>query len=396
MPQPSPFAMAMPASGIRAITNRAVAMDGVIRLEIGEPNFPTPDHIVEAAHRAARDGFTRYTATQGIASLREAWCERLTSVNGCATSPDRLVVCAGAVAGLYATFAAILASGDEILVPDPAWPNWAMMATLLGARAVGYRCSAATGWQPDLAHLEASIGPRTRAVLVNSPGNPTGAVLDAATLAAIGELARRHDLWIVSDECYDAIVFDGVHLGMAAFAEDRTITVASCSKTYAMTGWRVGCLSAPETLVPHIAKVQQATTASVCAVAQKAAEAALTGPQDCVADMLESYRARRDQAVAKLEAFGRPTVAPGGAFYLMLDLADAVSDTADFALRLLEEERVAVAPGSAFGAGGAGSVRIALCVGEDDLGEGLRRVLRAAERERGRAAQPPSPGASGR
>ena len=393
MPQPAAAIAAMPASGIRTITNLALALPGAIRLEIGEPNFPTPQHIVEAAHRAAQDGFTRYTHTQGLVSLREAWSERLALVNGRETEPDQIIVTAGAVAGLHATFAAILAPGDEIMIPDPGWPNWGMIAALIGARTVGYPCVAGQGWQPDLDRLDALVTPRTRAILVNSPGNPTGAMLGRAALEAFAAFAERHDLWLVSDECYDAIVFDGEHLGTAAVASaERTVTIASCSKTYAMTGWRMGCVAPPERLTPLIAKVQQATQASVCAVAQKAAEAALTGPQDCVGEMRAFYRARRDQAVALLAGLGRPIASPQGAFYTMIDLSDVVDDDTAFARDLLVSRGVAVAPGSAFGPAGSGSVRIALCVSQEALASGLPRLIEAANA----AIQAPSPARNGR
>lgn len=393
MPQPAAAITAMPASGIRTITNLALALPGIIRLEIGEPNFPTPQHIVEAAHRAAQDGFTRYTHTQGLLSLREAWSERLALVNGRETEPDQIIVTAGAVAGLHATFAAILAPGEEILIPDPGWPNWGMIAALIGACTVGYPCVAGQGWQPALDRLDALVTPRTRAILVNSPGNPTGAVLGRAALEAFAAFAERHDLWLVSDECYDAIVFDGEHLGTAAVASaERTVTIASCSKTYAMTGWRMGCVAAPERLTPAIVKVQQATQASVCTVAQKAAEAALTGSQDCVAEMRAFYRARRDQAVVLLADLGRPIASPEGAFYAMVDLSDAVEDDAAFAHDLLVNRGVAVAPGSAFGPAGSGSVRIALCVSQEALASGLPRLIEAANV----AIQAPSPARNGR
>ena len=383
----------MPASGIRTITNLALGLPDAIRLEIGEPNFATPPHIIEAAHRAAKDGFTRYTHTQGLPSLREAWCERFARVNGRAITPDQTIVTAGAVAGLHATFVAILAPGDEILIPDPGWPNWGMIAALIGARTVGYPSLAEHGWQPDLDRLDALVTSQTRAILVNSPGNPTGAVLGRAALEAISDFAERHDLWLVSDECYDAIVFDGEHLGTAGVAStERTITIASCSKTYAMTGWRMGCVAGPERLIPAIGKVQQATQASVCAVAQKAAEAALTGPQDCVAEMRAFYRARRDQAVTLLADLGRPIASPEGAFYAMVDLSDAIDDDAAFAHDLLTTRGVAVAPGSAFGPAGSNSVRIALCVSPEALASGLPRLAEAAAA----ALQAPSPGRKGR
>ena len=370
-------------SGIRTITNKVLTMPDALRLEIGEPDFPTPEHIVEAAHRAASDGFTRYTETQGLHSLREIWTERLAGVNGFQADPGQLVVTAGATAGLFAVFASVLDSGDEILMPDPGWPNWSMMTQLIGAKAVFYPCAADQGWQPDLKRIEELLTPRTRAVLVNSPANPTGAVLNQVAIEAFAEFARRNDLWLISDECYDGIVFDGDHLGAAtADQDDRTITVVSCSKTYAMTGWRVGCVAAPSELAPSIAKVQQATQASVCAISQKAAEAALSGPQDCVIEMREVYRRRRDLVVQLLASKGRKIIPPPGAFYAMIDLSDTISDSTAFALNLLERHNVALAPGSAFGANSHGAVRLALCASDDTLNSGLSRLLVALEEMR--------------
>jgi len=380
MPQLARRMTEMPGSGIRAITNRALAIPGAIRLEIGEPDFSTPEHIVEAAHRAARDGYTRYTETQGLRSLREAWTDRIEHINGYRATPENLTVTAGATAGLFATFAAILGSGDEILLPDPGWPNWAMMARLLGATPVGYLCSPRAGWTPDFDHLETLVGPRTRAILINSPANPTGAVLDQGTLNALAEFARRHRLWLISDECYDSILFEGRHLGAATAGDpDRTVTIVSCSKTYAMTGWRIGCVAAPEPLTASIAKVQQATQASVCGVSQKAAEAALTGPQDCVAAMCAAYQRRRDLVVAILADHGRSIEPPQGAFYVMLDLPEEQTDSTAFAVDLLERHHVAVAPGAAFGAAASGAVRIALCVSDEALRTGLPRLCNALE-----------------
>jgi aspartate/methionine/tyrosine aminotransferase len=388
MPQIGAGLAAMPPSGIRAITNRALAVPGVIRLEIGEPDFGTPDHIVEAAHRAAQDGYTRYTETQGLRSLREVWTERLRQVNGCAASAENLTVTAGATAALFATFASILEPGDEVMLPDPGWPNWTMMARMIGAADVGYRCSAGTGWLPDMDDLQRCISPRTRAILVNSPANPTGAVLDRAAMRALAKFAQRHDLWLISDECYDGIVFDGEHVGAASVGDpDRTVTVVSCSKTYAMTGWRVGCVAAPAALTASIAKVQQATQASVCAVAQKAAEAALSGPQECVAAMRDAYRSRRDLAVGILAEEGYPISPPQGAFYAMLDLSAVLDDSMLFALDLLERHKVAVAPGAAFGNTAPASLRIALCAGDDALREGLPRLCSALNAHRSVSAE---------
>ena len=373
MPKISPAIAALPASGIRAITELAVAQPGCLRLEIGEPGFDTPPHIVEAAAKAARDGFTRYTAGQGILSVREAMSAKLARVNRLNVPPDRIIITHGAMSGLFNSFAAMIAPGDEVLLPDPGWPNWEMMVRMLGGAVRGYRLAAHNGFVPDIAAIERAITPRTRAIVVNSPSNPTGAVYPAPILEAMVELARRHDLWLISDECYDEISFDAEHVSPARFDTDgRVVSVFSCSKTYAMTGWRIGYVAAPSALATTLAKLQQPLLANACAVSQKAAEAALTGPQDVVGRMRDHYRARREQAMGMLKARDMASYCPQGAFYLMVDTGQ---DSNIFARALLTERNVAVAPGAAFGAGARRHVRVALCVEADALDAGLSAVL---------------------
>ncbi len=373
MPNVSKIADSLPTSGIREITELALARPGTTRLEIGEPCFATPPHIVEAAAKAARDGFTRYTAGPGIAPLREAISAKLARINALEVPAERVIVTHGAISGLFTSFAAILQPGDEVLLPDPGWPNWEMMVRLLGAVPRRYVTNEARAFVPDLAAVEVAIGSRTRAIVVNSPSNPTGAVYPAAVLAQFVELARRHDLWVVSDECYDEMSFDAPHISTARFDDDgRVVSVFSCSKTYAMTGWRVGYIAAPPALAGTLAKLQQPVLASVCAVSQMAALEAFTGPQDCVATMRNHYRERRDQAIAMLAARGIARYQPQGAFYLMLDVG---CESSRFARNLIESCNIAVAPGAAFGDAARDHVRIALCVEADVLAEGLAVVL---------------------
>ena len=382
----SSTALSVPASGIRAVANLAIGRPGVIRLEIGEPDFDTPAHIVEAAHRAARDGFTRYTESKGLLSLREAISDKLARVNAIVCPPDRVIVTHGALSGLCSTAFALLSPGDEMLIPDPGWPNWAMMIRLAGGVPVPYPCPANAGFMPDLDRLERLVSPRSRAILVNSPSNPTGAVLGPAWVQAILEFARRHDLWVVSDECYDEIVFEGTAPSPAALdPEGRVITLHSCSKTYAMTGWRIGYASAPPPVAALLATLQQPLLGNASSVAQKAAEAALTGPQDCVVRMREAYRARRDIFVRLMADAGRAFQPPAGAFYAMLPLPDSVGSSTAFAMHLLQQHGIAVAPGDAFGAGGAGHVRLALCVDEATIRSALPVILAAADAWDGRA-----------
>ncbi len=376
----SSVALSLPVSGIRAVANKAMASPGVVRLEIGEPDFDTPAHIVEAAHKAARDGFTRYTESKGLLSLREAVSAKLARVNRIDCPPDRVIVTHGALSGLCSTAFALLGAGDEMLVPDPGWPNWAMMIQLAGGVSVPYPCPAATRFMPDLDRLQSLVSPRTRAILMNSPSNPTGAVLGPEWVEAMLEFARRNDLWLVSDECYDEIVFEGTAPSPAALDPDgRVVTLHSCSKTYAMTGWRIGYASAPAPLAAVLAALQQPLLGNASSVAQKAAEAALTGPQDCVVQMRNAYRARRDSFVQLMAQAGRPFHPPAGAFYAMLPLPGAVTDTMAFAMHLLERHGIAAAPGDAFGSGGKGHLRLALCVDEASIRNALPVILAAAD-----------------
>jgi aspartate aminotransferase/aminotransferase len=377
----------MPRSGIRATLDMAARIPGAIHLEIGQPNFPTPAHIIEAALAAAREGFTGYTANAGLPSLREAIAEKVRRENGLPATAENVVVTTGGMGALYSIFLALLETGDEMLVPDPGYPNYAMAAYLLRARAVPYPLEAENGFQPRLDALPGLVSPRTKALVVNSPSNPTGSVLPAATMATLVAFAREHDLYLVSDECYEKIVFDACHVSPGSLdAEGRVISAFSFSKTYAMTGWRVGYAVTTPDMAALIAKIQEATVCCASSVSQKAAEAALAGPQDCVAAMVAAYRHRRDLAVAILRSHGLPTYLPQGAFYLLVSIGDCGVSSEQFARDLLDEEKVAVAPGRTFGPGGNGYVRISLASGEDELHMGLERLCRTVERKRATAA----------
>ena len=370
---------AMPRSGIREVMDLARGREGILHLEVGEPDFPTPPHIVEAAVRGVRDGHTKYTANAGTASLREAIAAKLERRNGFAADPGQVVVTHGAVNALLTALMVLVEPGEGILVPDPGWPNYQMMAKMLDAEAVAYPLDAATGYEPDLGRL-AELAERAGAkvLLINSPGNPTGAVWSRETVRQVVEIAREHGLYVLSDEVYEEIVFEGEHVSPAVFDRDgRVITVSAVSKTYAMTGWRIGYLAATRELAELVAKAQEAIVACPGAMAQVAAEAALTGPQDCVAEMRDAYRRRRDVAVEALEAEGLLISAPRGAFYVLADVSRATADTVAFARSLVAEHGVAVAPGATFGPGGAGAVRLSLASPVAVIEEGIARLARA-------------------
>ena len=373
--RPSRAVESLPRSGIREIMELAWSVDDAIHLEVGEPNFPTPDHIVDAAHRAAVDGFTRYTPNAGIPELREVLATKVRKRNGIDASPDRIVVTPGAVAGIYSAIAAVANPGSEILLSDPSWPNYNLMMNLLGVRPVRFPLSSEDGFVPSAARIEPHITDRTTALLINSPGNPTGATTPRQTLVELLELARAYDLWVLSDEVYDEIWFDDPSVSAGPLDPDgRVITFFSFSKTYAMTGWRVGYLVSPPGLTESIVKAQEPVTSCVNAPAQKAAFTAITGPQEIVAEMRKSYHERRDIVIDLLEAEGIPYVRPTGAFYLMVDVSATGLDSTAFSRRLVLERGVAVVPGITFGPNSDSYVRLSLATATDLLLEGVGRL----------------------
>ncbi|MBU4335995.1 MAG: pyridoxal phosphate-dependent aminotransferase [Actinobacteria bacterium] len=353
-----------------------------LHLEIGEPDAYAPSHAVEAAAAACRAGLTGYTSSQGMPELREVVAAHVAATTGRACAPDDVVITHGAMNGLSLAMGALLSPGEEVLLPDPEFPNWRMAAMIAGARVGSYPTSAAAGFVPDPDVVEAAITPATRALLICSPNNPTGAVYPPEVLEALVEVATRHDLWVLSDECYDAITFDSPHVSPRTFDVDgRVLVFRSMSKTYAMTGWRLGYAAVPDPAAAELmAHLAEGTVACASTVSQHAALAAMTGPQDEVAVAVRSYRDRRDAATELLGRRGVTCVRPAGAFYLMVDVED--EDTDAFALRLLERRHVAVAPGSTFGPGAAGMVRVALAAERGELLDGLTRLADQIEEDR--------------
>lgn len=379
MPQTAAHVEAMPRSGIRQVMDLAWSMsEPVIGLHVGEPSFATPEHVLDGARRAMAEGHTRYVPNPGIPALREAVASKVSKVNGFDTTPGQVVVSAGGMQALNLALSATVRAGDEVLIPDPGWPNFDMVTRLLQAEPVRYPLSPEHGFQPDLAVLEGLVTESTRAIIVNSPSNPLGTVLDAERVEQLCRFCDRHDLWLVSDECYDAITFDTEHVSPARFDDDgRVLSCFSFSKTYAMTGLRVGYLVAPEPSATTIAKMQEAILACVNAPAQHAALAALQGPQTPVEEMRSTYQRRRDRAARLLDSHEVGYVLPRGSFYLWIDVRDrAGGDVAAWSLELLRRQHVAVAPGTAFGPSGEGWVRVSLATDDDDLLEGLERIAR--------------------
>jgi aspartate aminotransferase len=375
---PSSIASSMPVSRIREVMELAWGDPEAIHLEVGEPDFPTPEHVVEAAHEAARMGRTRYAPNAGLPELREALADKVAWRNGYEARPDQVVVTQGGIQALYLVLRALLEPGDEVLLPDPAWPNYRMIAHLLGARVLSYPLVAEGGFLPRLEDLEGLVTPRTRAILVNSPSNPLGTVVHRELMEALVAFARRRGLWFISDEVYDEVVFDDVFVSTGSLADpsDRLVSVYSFSKVYAMTGWRVGYLVAPPDLTKLLTGMLEPIISCVNTPAQMAALAAVTGPQDVVRKMSEAYRVRRDELLGILDRGGLPSSRPAGAFYVWSDVSEAGMPSMDFARALIEREHVAVAPGSAFGELGEGYARLSLASSRDDLLDGAWRLVR--------------------
>lgn len=379
MAVPAPRIRDMKRSGIREIMDLAAQRADVLHLEVGQPDFPTPSHIVEAACTAATAGYTTYTANKGLLEVRQSITAKLKRDNGIDVPADDVVISCGAVNALFESLVALISPGDGILLPDPGWPNYEMMADTLSARVSRYPLLPDQGFIPDLDALDAlAADPGVKVLIINSPGNPTGAVFPRPVMEALVEIARRHDLYLISDECYEQIVFEGEHVSPGSLDHDgRVLSVFSMSKSYAMTGWRMGYVTGESSLVELVAKVQEPVVSCATSIAQKAGQAALEGDQSCVREMTASYRARRDMVVDLLRAGGLLINEPRGAFYILADISSASTDSYAFARRLLAEKAVAVAPGLTFGPAGAGVVRLSLATDIDQLRTGTERLVEA-------------------
>ena len=370
---------------------RARGVD-VISFGAGEPDFDTPQRIKDAAVQAMQRGHTKYTEVGGIPELRAAICAKLERDNGLAYEPADVLVSVGAKHTLFNLAVALLNPGDEVLVPTPYWVSYPEQARLLGGVPVAVPTQEATGFDLDPAALAAAVTPRTKLVVLNSPNNPTGAVFSPAALQAVARLVVERGLWLVSDECYEALTFEGRHVSVASFGPEvkaRTIVVNTCSKAYAMTGWRIGYAAGPRPLIRAMTDVQSQVTSNPSSIAQWAAVEALTGPQHEVATMAGEFDRRRRLIVAGLNALpGVHCVMPRGAFYAFANVAGlfgrtwrkpegavSLKTSLDVTAFLLEEARVAVVPGRDFGSDA--HVRLSYATSETLIREGLARMAAA-------------------
>jgi len=363
-----------------AIDSKAKAMRAegidVYSFGAGEPDFDTPEHIKAAAIEALNAGFTKYTPSSGTPELRAAISEKFKRDNGLEYKPSEIIVSNGAKQSCYNAIMAVCGEGDEVIIPAPYWLSYPDMVRLAGAEPVIVQTTQENDWKMTPAQFEDAMSPRTKMVIINSPGNPTGSVYTKEELRALVEVAADEEIMILSDEIYESLTYDGAeHVSVASLtpeARDLTITVNGFSKAYAMTGWRLGYLGAPEKIAKAIDSMQSHSTSGPCSFAQKGGLAAITGSQQCVADMREEFNIRREYMFERLSAIHNVTaVKPKGAFYMLANISKLGMTSTNFADRLLSKANVAVVPGIAFGDDRV--VRLSYATGLDVIKPGLDR-----------------------
>ncbi len=348
----------------------------------GEPDFPTPDNIKSAAIAAIEQNFTKYTPTAGIAPLRKAICNWHAAQFGSTYTPNECIVSVGGKHAIFNAISVLINPGDEVLIPVPYWVSFPDIVKYAGGRPEYIQTEAKDGFRLRAEQVDRAIGPRTRILILNSPCNPTGAVVPPDEFVRILEVCKRRGVWLLSDECYSHFVYGEARpFSIAGVAESKPhlITIGSCSKTFSMTGWRVGYALAPAPLVDAMSKLQSQSTSNPTSIAQHAAVAALTGPMESVGTMLAEYARRRERIIAGLRTMrGITCTEPQGAFYVFPNfdalLGHGIQSTADLAKQLLEREHIAVVPGEAFGA--PGYLRLSYATSMERIEEGLKRLGR--------------------
>ena len=364
----------------------------VMSFAAGEPDFNTPKNIIEAAIKAMDDGYTKYTKTSGIVELRKAICKKLHQENNLNYSEEQIVVSTGAKQCLANTFLAILNKGDEVILQNPCWVSYTELIKLADGVPVIVNCDENDGYKLSAKNIEKAVTSKTKAILLNSPHNPTGIVYNKNELEEIAQIAKKYNLIIISDEIYEKLIYDGEeHVSIASLSEDayeRTIVINGLSKTYAMTGWRVGYTASSTKLAKVMSSVQSHMTSNVCSISQYAALEALTGPQDSINMMKNAFEERRNFMMKKLEGIDEVSfIKPQGAFYIMVDITYfigksingiKINNSIEFAKILLEEEKVAVIPGAAFGL--ENFIRLSYATSMEVIEEGLERIKAFADK----------------
>ena len=366
-----------PRSVIREMFDMQTGLTDVVRFALGEPDFTSPKHIIDATVASFQRGETHYTPNAGIPALREAVAQSYQE-RGLNYKPEEILIGSGAISVLCLACTAILDIGDEVLLPDPGWANYSGLIMQVGAVPVPVRVKEANGFMYDLEDLRAAITPKTKMILINSPSNPTGGVASAENLRQIADLVKEKDLYVLTDEIYHELLWsDEPYTSIASFPgmKERTLIVDGFSKKYAMTGFRLGYGAGPEEVIATMTKLLENVLSSVNEGIQWGGVAALTGDQSPVEEMKEQYRRRRQIIVEGLNAIDRIScLAPMGAFYAFPNISKTGLSSRDFAIRLLKEKHTVVVPGTGFGEGGEGFVRISYATSEENIREGLKRI----------------------
>ena len=373
-----------------AITAKAKALKAegvdVVSFGAGEPDFNTPKNIIDAAIRAMEEGKTKYTPTAGIIELREAICNKLEKDNNLKYNPNQIIVSTGAKQCLADVFMAILNPGDEVIVPTPYWVSYPELIKLADGTPVFVEANEKAGYKYTIEDLEKVVTDKTKALVLNSPNNPTGTIYQKEELEVIAEFAKKHDILIISDEMYEKLIYDGEkHISIASLSQDayeRTVVINGVSKAYAMTGWRIGYAAAKEEIIKLMVSVQSHVTSNPNSIAQYASVEALNGPTDELVKMIAEFDNRRKFMVKRIgEMEGLDIIYPKGAFYLMINVSSVygkainrkiINSSLDFSAELLEEEKVAVIPGAAFGLDKF--IRLSYATSQKDIEEGLNRI----------------------
>lgn len=358
---------------------RALEAQGkpMIHLELGEPDFDTPAHIRHAACEALEAGFTHYGPANGIPELRQALADHIGKTRGIKVNPDHVIVTPGAKPIMFYTIMALVEEGDQVIYPNPGFPIYESLINFIGGDAVPLQLREDRGFSFDLEDLEALISNRTKMIILNSPQNPTGGVLPRATLEGIANLAKKHDLVVLADEIYSDIVFEGKHHSVLEFPDmlERTVLLDGFSKTYAMTGWRMGYGLFPTAMVPHVSRLITNSVSCTSTFSQKAAVQALTGPMGDVKHMVDEFHARRELVIRRLnEIPGLSCVMPEGAFYAFPNITGTGMDSRAYSDYLMNEAGVAIVPGTSFGQYGEGYIRISFANSQENLKKALDQI----------------------
>ncbi len=369
----------IPTSGIRKMFDLAQKYNDVINLSIGEPDFHTPPHILEAAIQAMKAGYTHYTTNAGFLEFREAASEKLLKENHVDADPaTEIIATAGAMGGLSLAMLTVIDPGDEVLIPNPGFPNFASQVFLANGRSISYPLKEENKFRVNPDDIVELITPKTKAILINSPSNPTASMLKEKELRSIADIALAHDLLVISDEAYEKILYDGAkHICMASFPEmkERTISIFTFSKTHAMTGWRIGFAVANKEIIDGMLEFQEHILVHPSSISQMAAIAALRGPKDHIHMMTREYEERRELIINELNTMpGITCLKPEGAFYVFPNIKELGISSTDVAIHLLEKARIITVPGIAFGEHGEGYIRISYSTSKGKITEAMSRM----------------------